>query len=77
MSNEIPAVLREQARWQAGVITRKQALLSGLSSSAVTSKLEHGRWLQVDRGVYATFTGSVGREAQLWAGVLYAGPNVA
>jgi hypothetical protein len=73
MSNEIPVGLRERARWQAGVITREQALLSGLSRSAITSKLEHGRWLQVYRGVYATFTGSMGREAQLWAGVLYAG----
>jgi len=72
MSNEIPVGLREQARWQAGVITREQALLSGLSRSAITSKLEHGGWLPVYRGIYATFTGSMGREAQLWAGVLYA-----
>src|ERR1700677_4180797 len=75
MSNGIPAVLREQARWQAGVITREQALLSGLSRSAITSKLQQGRWLQVHRGVYATFTGSMDREAQLWACVLYAGPG--
>jgi hypothetical protein len=75
MSNEIPAVLWEQARWQAGVITREQALLSGLSRSAIASKLEHGRWLQVYRGVYTTFTGSMNREARLWAVVLYAGPG--
>jgi hypothetical protein len=75
MSNEIPARLREQARWQAGVITREQALVSGLSRGAITSKLEHGRWVQVYRGIYATFTGSMNREAQLWAGVLYAGPG--
>jgi hypothetical protein len=75
MSNGIPAVLREQARWQAGVITREQALLSGLSRSAITSKLQQDRWLPVYRGVYATFTGSMDRPAQLWAGVLCAGPS--
>jgi hypothetical protein len=75
MANEIPASLREQVGWQAGLITREQALDSGLSRSAVTSKLQHGRWVQVYRGVYATFTGSMSRDAQLWAGVLYAGPG--
>jgi len=75
MSKAIPADLQEQMRWQAGVITREQALLAGLSKSAITSKLERGRWLPVYRGVYATFTGSMDRRAQLWAGVLYAGPG--
>jgi hypothetical protein len=75
MANEIPASLREQALWQAGLITREQALRSGLSRSAVTSKLDHGRWMRVYQGVYATFTGSMGRDAQLWASLLYAGPG--
>lgn len=71
----MPASLREQAQYQAGVITRKQALHSGLSRNTIISKLGHGRWRQVYPGVYATFTGPVGRDAQLWAAVLYAGPG--
>jgi hypothetical protein len=73
MGNEIPARLRQQAQWQAGMITREQALGGGLSRSAIASKLVHGRWSQVYRGVYATFTGPLARDAQLWAALLYAG----
>jgi hypothetical protein len=73
MSKEIPAGLRELARFQAGVVTRRQALGCGLSTSTITSKVRYGRWRQIHRGVYATFTGPVSREARLWAAVLYAG----
>jgi hypothetical protein len=73
MSDKLPADLRDQARWQAGVVTREQALRAGISRNAVVSKLRHGSWLQVYRGVYATFTGPIGRDAELWAAVLYAG----
>jgi len=73
MSNEIPVRLREEARLQAGVITRQQALRFGLSVSAIKWQLTRGRWRQIYVGVYATFTGPVGRAAQLWAAVLYAG----
>jgi hypothetical protein len=71
----MPASLLEQARWQAGLVTRAQALSAGLSSNAITSKVVHTRWTQVHRGVYATFTGPLTRHAQLWAAVLYAGPG--
>ena len=73
MGNEIPPSLREAAHFQAGVITRQQALRAGLSRSAITSKLKHGRWQPIYLGVYATFTGQINRQAQLWAAVLYAG----
>jgi hypothetical protein len=71
----MPADLWEQSRWQAGVITREQALRAGLSRNAIVSKIRYDRWLQVYRGVYATFTGPIGRDARLWAAVLYAGPG--
>lgn len=71
----MPASLLELARWQAGLVTRGQALTAGLSSNAITSKVVHARWTQVHRGVYATFTGPLTREAQLWAAVLYGGPG--
>jgi very-short-patch-repair endonuclease len=73
MSNEIPPSLRDIARFQAGVITRQQALDAGLSVGAINSRLRFARWRPIYRGVYATFTGPVSREAQLWAAVLYGG----
>jgi hypothetical protein len=73
MSTEIPSTLREMARLQAGVVTRRQALDAGLSVGVIKSKLKFGRWRQVHPGVYATFTGPASHEAQLWAAVLYAG----
>jgi hypothetical protein len=71
----MPAGLLELAGWQAGLVTRGQALKAGLTSNAIASKVTHARWTQVHRGVYATFTGQLTREAQLWAAVLYAGPG--
>jgi hypothetical protein len=73
MRAEIPPSLVEKAAFQAGVINRQQALRYGMSRNAVTSKVRHGSWRQLYLGVYATFTGPVGREARLWAAVLYAG----
>jgi hypothetical protein len=73
VSITIPPVLREQARYQAGVITRGQALKSGMPVKAIRWKLKRGAWRQLYRGVYVTFTGPVPRDAQLWAAVLYAG----
>ena len=43
--------------------------------SSIRSKIRSGRWWRVYRGVYATFTGPVNRNAQLWAALLYAGPG--
>jgi hypothetical protein len=71
--SDIPRSLRELARFQGGVVTRKQALAAGLSTGAIVSKLRYARWRQIYRGVYATFTGPVSREARLWAAVLCAG----
>ena len=73
MSNDIPPGLGDAVRFQAGVVSRGQALTSGMSQSAIASKVKCGRWRQIYPGVYATFSGPVGRDAQLWAAVLYAG----
>ncbi len=73
MSAEVPQKLREKAVDQAGIVTRKQAIGTGMSSRAIEWKITAGRWQQVYRGVYATFTGSLSRRAHLWAAVLYAG----
>src|SRR5215472_3993510 len=60
-------------RYQAGVVTRAQALGSGLSDAAIEHRITVGRWQRIYEGVYATFSGPVPRQAQLWAAVLYAG----
>jgi hypothetical protein len=73
MSDTMPTRVRALAALQAGVITRKQAIISGMSSGGINAKLRHKRWQQVYRGVYATFTGPLDRSARLWAALLYAG----
>jgi len=73
VDSEIPPSLREVAYFQAGVVTRQQALHAGLSGSAIRWKLKRGHWQPIYLGVYATFTGPISRQAQLWAAVLYAG----
>jgi hypothetical protein len=73
MSGQVPPGLREIARCQAGVVTRQQALRTGMTAGAIVAKIKYGRWRQLYRGVYATFTGPLSRQARLWAAVLYAG----
>ncbi|GAA0898888.1 hypothetical protein [Virgisporangium aurantiacum] len=58
---------------QAGILTRRQALAAGLTDEAIDAQVGAARWQRVYPGVLATFSGPVGREAQLWAAVLFAG----
>ncbi len=60
-------------RYHAGIVTRVQARGSGLSDRAIVHRVATGRWQRIHPGVYATFSGPVSRQAQLWAAVLYAG----
>lgn len=73
MSSDLPFTLRSRARHQAGVVSRPQVLQSGLSSDMIQFRVTSGRWQPIYTGVYATFTGIPGRNAQLWAAVLSAG----
>jgi hypothetical protein len=75
MGDVIPPSLRGLASDQAGVVTRRQAIDAGMSSGAITARIKFGRWRRVHFGVYATFTGPMSRDAQLWAAVLAAGPG--
>ena len=77
MESELPPTLRNLARHQYGVISRAQALRAGLSTDMIKFRVRSGRWQLIHRGVYATFTGIPGRNAQLWAAVLAAGPGAA
>ncbi|HEY2280231.1 MAG TPA: type IV toxin-antitoxin system AbiEi family antitoxin domain-containing protein [Streptosporangiaceae bacterium] len=62
---------------QNGVLGSRQALESGLPSDSIETLLRTGRWQRLNRGVYATFTGSPSREALLWAVLVRAGPDAA
>ncbi len=73
MVRELPASSRELLGMQCGVISRRQALDIGLSGDAIRGRLRTGSWQQIQRGVYATFTGQPPREAMLWAAILRSG----
>lgn len=71
------APLSDECAWlldlQRGVIARWQAAAVGLDPATIDTLLRGGRWRQLYRGIYATYTGDPPRESQLWAGVLRAG----
>ena len=62
---------------QDGVLSRQQALQWGMSEGVINWLVQSGRWQQLRRGVYATYTGAPSRKARLWAAVLWAGPGAA
>src|SRR6476661_6456555 len=75
MKSELPSALRFLAGNQCGVVSRSQALRTGLTTDMIKFRLRSGRWRLMHRGVYVTFTGVPGRGARLWAAVLSAGPG--
>jgi len=75
MTENLPTSCRQLIKLQRGVIARWQAPAVELEWSAVKSELRNGRWTPLHRGVYATFTGKPGRDAELWAAVLRVGPD--
>ena len=60
---------------QRGVFARWQVSAMGLDPGVVAASLRSGRFQRLYTGVYAVFTGSPCREAELWAAVLRAGPD--
>ena len=75
MARELPDHRLDIVDFQAGVLTRTQALRIGVSPDAVRARLRAGHWQRLQRGVYAMFTGEPGWEAQLWAALRRAGPD--
>jgi hypothetical protein len=73
MERELPSTLRNLARYQYGVVSRSQALRSGLTEDMIKFRVRSDRWRQIHPGVYATFTGTPGRGALMWAAVLSLG----
>lgn len=66
---------QEAAAAQAGILTRRQALATGVSDETIEAQVRAGRWLRVYPGVLATFSGRLGREAQIWAALLASKPG--
>ena len=60
---------------QHGALTRTQATKAGLSRGQIAARLDCGRWQRLYRGVFATFSGPVPRETQLWGAVLRVGKH--
>ena len=59
--------------YQQGIVSRQQATSFGMRKTMIRSRLDSGRWRRIYPGVYATFTGPLIRDAQLWAAILHAG----
>jgi hypothetical protein len=75
MTRPIPQSLRQLAGIQAGVVSRRQVIRSGMSAHSLDWLLARGTWRGVHRGVYATFTGPLSRDAELWSALLHGGPG--
>lgn len=58
---------------QRGIVDRRQALDLGFSERRIQHRLATGKWQRVYEGVYATFSGTLSRDARLWAAVRRAG----
>ncbi|MBE1464299.1 hypothetical protein [Kibdelosporangium phytohabitans] len=61
-------------RDQCGVFSTQQLHAFGHDRHSIAANTIAGRWRQVLRGVYATFTGELPRAARLSAALLYGGP---
>jgi hypothetical protein len=75
VARQLPDDLRDVLDRQCGVFARWQANAMAIDRSLITSPLRSGRWQRPYPGVYVAFTRQLGREAELWAAVLRAGPR--
>jgi hypothetical protein len=70
---DLPHELAGLIEFQLGIVSAAQALAGGVNEELIRSRVRAGAWQRVHRGVYATFSGDLSRDAQLWAAVLSAG----
>lgn len=61
------------ARRQHGVVSRAQAMATGLTAKQVRWRVESGDWQTIHAGVYLTNTGALTWRARAWAGLLRCG----
>jgi hypothetical protein len=62
-------------RDQSGMISTRQLRQFGISRAVIVNNVLAGRWRQVLRGVYATYTGDPPRAGLVSAALLYGGPE--
>lgn len=77
MEDERSLQWRSQLQAQSKVVSRQQARDAGCPEGTIDARLRSGTWRRLYPGTYATFTGDLSREAELWAAVLWAGPGAA
>jgi hypothetical protein len=75
MTFDVPPSLHDLAELQQGVVARSQLLSAGLTPQLIKCRIDRGRWQRLHNGVDATFSGTAGRQATLWAAILRAGPG--
>ncbi|MEO7448324.1 MAG: type IV toxin-antitoxin system AbiEi family antitoxin domain-containing protein [Humibacillus sp.] len=66
-------LLTARIRGQSGLVTRQQALASGLTEKAVRWRVDSGRWMLVHPRVYLTEPGRSGWELRAVAALLHVG----
>ena len=59
---------------QSGVISRRQALSTGMQQHDIRRLLRRNEWARVHHGVYVDYTGPLTWPQEAWAAVLYAAP---
>ncbi|TDD98867.1 type IV toxin-antitoxin system AbiEi family antitoxin domain-containing protein [Jiangella asiatica] len=69
----LPVTLIDLAALQHGVVGLEQAVAAGMTQRRVGWLVRSGHWQRVHARVYATFTGPLPFEAQVWAAILRAG----
>ncbi|MFT3716209.1 MAG: hypothetical protein QM774_09755 [Gordonia sp. (in: high G+C Gram-positive bacteria)] len=74
MTASVPSRVHDLLDFQDGVITRRQALASGMDAVAIRRKLHRREWAPVFRGVYVAHTGPLTWNQRAWAAVLDASP---
>ncbi len=62
---------------QHGVASLNQLLALGLTRDQLRANLDARRWRRVHRATFATFSGPLPRDAELWAALLACGPGAA
>lgn len=75
MPFELSPACQELTADQASVIASWQAPGARLDRVTRKNRLRYGHWQRLQRGVYATYTGTPTHEAQLWGALLRAGPD--
>jgi hypothetical protein len=73
MPIQLPPECTELLARQGNVVALSQSDEAGLRPQQMRNAVRYGQWRQLQRGVYAPFTGEPGREAELWAALLRAG----